>query len=257
MTSVGVLDKVMAILDAFADGSTRLDPAAVATRVGVSTPTAYRLMGAMAQHRLLDVDGRTYGLGSKLLELGSRAHRGVDVRAAALPHLRHLSTESAETVELQIRTGHRRVPIEMIVGSRTVRTAGELGVPLPVHVGASSRVLLAWLDEEQAMRLARESADELPDHPWDPEQYLTRLRLVREQGWEYSRGERDPETSAVSAPVRDRNGYVVAAVVVSSTLTRLADEAHRTAVIDLVRTAAHAISTDLGHHTDAPLEATP
>lgn len=257
MASVGVLDKVMAILDAFADGSTRLEPVAVATRVGVSTPTAYRLMGAMAQHRLLDVDGRSYGLGSKLLELGSRATRGVDVCAVAFPHMRRLSTASTETVELQIRTGHRRVPIEMIVGSRTVRTAGELGVPLPVHVGASSRVLLAWLDEEQAMRLARESADELPDRPWDPEQYLARLRLVRKQGWEYSRGERDPETSAVSAPVRDRNGYVVAAVVVSSTLTRLSDEAHRTAVIDLLRATAHAISTDLGHPTDEPLEATP
>jgi len=257
VTSVGVLDKVMAILDAFADGSTRLEPGAVATRVGVSTPTAYRLMSAMAQHRLLDADGRTYGLGSKLLELGSRTHRGVDVRAAALPHLRHLSTKSAETVELQIRTGHRRVPIEMIVGSRTVRTAGELGVPLPLHVGASSRVLLAWLDEDQAMRLAQDSADEMPDHPWDRELYLARLRLVREQGWEYSQGERDPETSAVSAPVRDRNGYVVAAVVASSTLTRLADDTHRTAVIDLVRATALAISTDLGHHTDEPLEATP
>lgn len=257
MTTVGVLDKVMAILDAFADGSTRLDPGAVATRVGVSTPTAYRLMGAMAQHRLLDVDGRRYALGSKLLELGSRAHRGIDVRAVALPHLRHLSEVSAETVELQIRTGHRRVPIEMIVGSRTVRTAGELGVPLPVHVGASSRVLLAWLDEEQAMRLAQDSANETPGQPWDADRYLAQLRKVRQQGWEYSRGERDPETSAVSAPIWDRNGYVVAAVVVSSTLTRLSEEAHRTAVIGQLREAARTISVDLGHHTDEPLEATP
>lgn len=257
MTTVGVLDKVMAILDAFADGSTRLDPGTVAGRVRVSAPTAYRLMGAMAQHRLLDVDGRNYALGSKLLELGSRANRGIDVRAVALPHLRRLSEESAETVELQIRTGHRRVPIEMIVGSRTVRTAGEVGVPLPVHVGASSRVLLAWLDEEQAMRLAQDSADEMPDHPWDRDTYLTRLRHVRQQGWEYSRGERDPETSAVSAPVWDRNGYVAAAVVVSSTLTRLGDGPHRTAVIAQLQEATRAISADLGHHTDEPLEATP
>lgn len=253
MTAVGVLDKVMAILDAFEDGATRLDPAAVAGRVGFSTPTTYRLMKAMSQHRLLDTEGRDYRLGSRLLELGSRARSGVHVRAVALPHMKDLRDRLGETVELQIRTGHRRVPIEMAVGRRTVRTTGEIGVPLPIHIGASSRILVAWLTEDRAMELAVESAREWPGRSWDSDNYRARLRSVREQGWEYSDGERDPETSAVSAPVRDREGYVVAAMVVSSTVTRLADASHRENVIHELLKTAQAVSHELGHQSTSDL----
>lgn len=247
MSSVGVLDKVMAVLDVFTDGTDRLEPPQVASRVGISAPTAYRLMGAMAEHRLLDTEGRAYRLGIRLLQLGDRVSEGVEARAVALPHMRELRDVTGETVELQVLTGHSRVPVEMVVGRRTVRTMGEIGVPLPIHLGASSRVLVAWLDDALALELAGRSAADHPDTPWDPESYRRRLGLVRQQGWEFSAGERDSETSAVSVPIQDRLGDVVAALVVSATVTRLADEAHRSTVIKRARAAATVISTELGY----------
>ena len=252
MTSVGVLDKVMAILDAFDDGTVRLEPPQVAARIGISAPTAYRLMGAMAEHRLLGTEGRGYRLGTRLLQLGARVSEGVEVRAVALPHMKELRDAIDETVELQILTGHSRVPVEMVVGRRTVRTMGEIGVPLPIHLGASSRVLLAWLDERAALELADRSAADRPDIAWDPGDYRKRLRLVRRQGWEYSAGERDPETSAVSVPIQDRDGDVIAALVVSSTAIRLADDSHRAMVIERARVAATVISAELGHDAGSP-----
>ncbi len=247
MTSVGVLDKVVAILDVFQDGATRLDPSQVATRVGITAPTAYRLMGAMAEHRLLEAEGRAYRLGMHLLRLGAHVSEGVEARGVALPHMTALRDATEETVELQVLTGHSRVPVEMVTGRRTVRTMGQIGVPLPIHLGASSRVLLAWADEQHAVELARRSAEQYADSVWDPAGYVERLRRVRDQGWEFSAGERDPESSAVSAPVRDRVGDVVAALVVSSTVTRFADAQHRAMVIDQTRDAAAAISAALGH----------
>src|ERR1700754_4602657 len=154
------------ILDAFDDGTVRLEPPQVAARIGISAPTAYRLMGAMAEHRLLGTEGRGYRLGTRLLQLGARVSEGVEVRAVALPHMKELRDAIDETVELQILTGHSRVPVEMVVGRRTVRTMGELGVPLPIHLGASSRVLLAWLDEQVALELADRSAADQPDPAW-------------------------------------------------------------------------------------------
>ena len=252
MASVGVLDKVMAILDAFDDGTVRLEPPQVAARIGISAPTAYRLMGAMAEHRLLGTEGRGYRLGTRLLQLGARVSEGVEARAVALPHMKELRDAIDETVELQILTGHCRVPVEMVVSRRTVRTMGEVGVPLPIHLGASSRVLLAWLDERAALELADRSAADHPETVWDPASYRKRLRLVREQGWEYSAGERDSETSAVSVPIQDRHGDVIAALVVSSTATRLADAAHRAMIIERARAAATAISAELGRDTGFP-----
>lgn len=250
MSSVGVLDKVVAILDVFEDGAARLDPTQVATRVGISTPTAYRLMGAMAEHQLLETDGRNYGLGLRLLRLGAQVSEGVEARGVSLPHMKALRDATQETVELQILTGHSRVPVEMVTGRRPVRTMGQIGMPLPIHVGASSRILVAWSDEEVALELARRSAEQHGDAAWDPAAYRERLRLVREQGWEFSTAERDPEASAVAAPIRDRTGDVVAALVVSATATRLADEGHRAGVIDRTLESAQAISSILGHRAD-------
>ncbi|WP_137120375.1 IclR family transcriptional regulator [Segeticoccus rhizosphaerae] len=249
MSGVGVLDKVMAILAAFPDGTTRLEPSEIAERLGISVPTAYRLMAGMAEHRLLAPGRGGYRLGAGLIRLGAKATEGVEARRVALPFMKELRDATGETVELQIRTGYTRVPIEMIVGHRTVRTMGEIGVPLPIHVGASSRVLLAWMDEEEAMALARRSSEE--NHPagrppWSPQAYRRRLRVVRRQGWEFSRGERDPETSAVSVPVFDRIGDVVAAVIVSSTATRFAEEAHRSDAIARARECGSAVSLALG-----------
>jgi DNA-binding IclR family transcriptional regulator len=113
-------------------------------------------------------------------------------------------------------------------------------------------VLVAWLDEQAALELAGRSAAEHAGTHWDPQSYRERLRRVREQGWEFSAGERDPETSAVSVPIRDRHDDVITALVVSSTATRLADEAHRSAVIELTCAAANVISTELGRSAGSP-----
>lgn len=66
MSKVGVLDKVMTVLDCFPDEGTRLAPRRVAEMTGMSTPTTYRLMRAMSEHRLLVADGRQYALGPRV-----------------------------------------------------------------------------------------------------------------------------------------------------------------------------------------------
>lgn len=244
MSKVGVLDKVMAILDTFKDGSHWQDPAQVAAQTDISEPTAYRLMGAMAEHRLLESTTRRFRLGTRLLQLGTLVAEGVDVREVARPHMKALREATGETVELQILMGHTRVPVEMVIGNRTVRTTSLIGVPMPIHLGASSRVLVAWLNRSIAVDLASRSAAAYPDQRWDARKYGEQLDRVKEQGWEFSAGERDPETSAAAAPIFDPYGAVVAALVVSATTTRLSDKTHRAHVIERVCSTASDISND-------------
>jgi len=245
MTKVGVLDKVMAILDTFKDGSQWQEPARVANQVGISDPTAYRLMRAMAEHGLLEADARRFRLGTRLLQLGALVAEGIDAREVARPHMKELRDATGETVELQILVGHNRVPVEMVVGNRAVRAMDLIGVPLPIHIGASSRVLLAWLDRGIAMDLASRSAAAYPEWPWDAQAYEQQLDRVRQQGWEFSGGERDPEMSAVAAPIFGPDGDLVAALVVSGTATRFARETNRSQVIERTCAAAADIASEL------------
>ncbi|MGH3423225.1 MAG: IclR family transcriptional regulator, partial [Nocardioidaceae bacterium] len=133
MSGVGVLDKVMAILHLFPNGSTRMQPPEVAARVGIAAPTAYRLMKGMTEHGLLEHDALGYRLGVTLLHLGSRVADGLDLNHLARPHLEWLRDQTSENAELHLLHGCCRVPIEVVTSNQNLRPMGQVGVPLPLH----------------------------------------------------------------------------------------------------------------------------
>ncbi len=76
-TQVGVLDKTMAILQAFSGGNDALNPRDIAGRTAISLPTVYRLAHALENHGLLKKEGERFKLGVALMHLGagSSGHR--------------------------------------------------------------------------------------------------------------------------------------------------------------------------------------
>jgi len=254
VSDVGVLDKVMAILQSFTDDVSRVEPRAVAAELGLSPPTAYRLMKAMAQHGLLEPDGNGYRLGVTLLHLGARVADDLEVRHVARPHLERLRDRTQENAELHLRHGSSRVPVDVVPSRLNLRTMGQVGVPFPVHVGASAKVLLAWLDADEAEALAREShagharhTDDAQDGEFDATRLTRQLAQVRDQGWASSDGEREVGVASVAAPVRDRFGMVVAALVLAGPSARLMQQPAYDEAVKLTVEAAGRVSRGLGY----------
>ncbi|MGH3367616.1 MAG: IclR family transcriptional regulator [Nocardioidaceae bacterium] len=248
MSDVGVLDKVMAILQSFDDGITRLDPATLAGDLGLTAPTTYRLMKGMAEHGLLEHDARGYRLGVALLHLGSRVAEGLEVRQVARPHLEWLRDRTQENAELHLRHGISRVPVDVAPSRLNLRPMGQVGVPFPLHIGASAKVLLAWLEPDESEALAHESQRSSGDEQeFDPGQLAGRLAEVRERGWAFSDGEREVGVASVAAPVRDRFGMVVAALVLAGPSARLLAEPAFDDAVNRTTTAAERVSRGLGH----------
>lgn len=251
MSGVGVLDKVMAILSTFPDGTARLQPPQVAERLGIAPPTAYRLMKSMLVHGLLEQDREGYRLGVTLLHLGSRVADGLDLVHIARPHLQWLRDRTAENAELHLLHGSRRVPIEVMASTQNLRPMGQVGVPFPLHGGASAKVLLAWLDPPTRQALVKDSwAGDETAKAFDPEAWEEELAKTRRQGWAVSDGERESGISSIAAPIRDRSAEVVAALVVSGPTTRLADATARREGIESTLQAAARVSRAVGHEAD-------
>lgn len=250
MTSVRVLDRVMALLTAFPDGTRRWRPEEIAEEVGIPLASARRLMGAMAEHGLLDHDEHGYRLGMTLMHLGGRVAGHLDLPALSLRHLRWLRDVAGENAELHVVHGAARVPIEVVEGPATLRPVGQVGVPLPVHCGASAQVLLAEVGPLERAALIEESRRHYGSLPgFDQASWEANLDNVHARGWAASTAEREPGVSAIAAPVQDRRGVTVAAVVVSGPSVRM-DRHDREALRGAVMTAAARISRDYG----APLE---
>jgi DNA-binding IclR family transcriptional regulator len=217
-TSIGVLDKVMDILASFDKGAPLKPPREVAETLRMPLSSVYRFMQAMAEHGLLERDGREFRLGLRLASLGSRATKDMDIRRVALPHMRGLSQKTGEHTRLSVRRGSIRVVVESVAGTNNRWPLNSVGETLPLGIGSAGLVMIAWLPRHEALSLASESFAIFGiKHRTDS--LRKRLQKVRTQGYVVSLGERHPEVNAVAAPIFNE-GEVVAALSLTAPVSR-------------------------------------
>ena len=205
--------------------------------------TTHRLLASLIHAGLVRTDARSrqYALGYGLLQLTADWLNGLEIRTAALPHLRDLRQKTGETVSLNVRDADKRVAVERLDTSREIRYVIDLGRPLPLHIGAGGKAILAFLPETEIReRLALTDLS-----PRKTQRLIKELKEIREIGWAVTRGERLPGACAVSAPVFEHEGAAVASVSIlclESTLRATAPKEFGR----LVRATALSISRDLG-----------
>ena len=244
---VGVLDKAMRILQAFPAGNVALTPQEIAKRTGMPLPTVYRLAQEMSEHGWLMKEGQRFRLGMTLLRLGAMVAEGIDIRSQALPHLRWLKEQTSENSELYIRVKESRVAIEAVRGPHSLSTFVEIGAPLPLHVGAGGKILLAWLPDEEQDGLIAASAAHYSAYPLTDMQALKdTLAQIHERGWAVSEGERSADIAAIAAPIFDVHKQVAGAMVLAAPLVRLGGK-ERFRYIPLICEAARRASADMGY----------
>ena len=206
-SGIGVLDKAVAVLHAVAASPCGL--AELCERTGLPRATAHRLAAGLECHRLLARDdiGR-WQLGPGITELSASVDDPL-LRAGevVLPQLREATGES---VQLYRREGTERVCIAALEPAAGLRDTVPVGARLPMTAGSAAKVLLAYSDPETAQAVLASAT------------FTERtLAEVRRRGWAQSVAEREAGVASVSAAVRDRTGYVIAAVSVSGPIDRI------------------------------------
>ncbi len=246
-TDVGVLDKIMAILHTFTHGITLLLPQDISKRTRLPLPTVYRLCQAMSEQGMLEKDGQHFRLGITLMHLGALVAEGIDLRGQTLPHLRWLNERTSENAELHVRHGEVRIVLETVRSSHSLRPFAAIGAPLPLHLGAAGKVLLAWLPASERDTLIDISISRFAStHPLDRLALLQQLEHIQHDGWAASDAERAPGVAAIAAPLFDAHAKIVGAIALTAPSIRLSAK-QRQLFIPLVCEAAHHASTDLGY----------
>jgi DNA-binding IclR family transcriptional regulator len=153
-----------------------------------------------------------------------------------------------ETVALGVRFGSVRVCIERVESQREVRWHGEIGRVDPLYVGATGKVLLAYLSPTELSKyLASVELKELTPRTITDRKTLEReLTVVRERGYAVSDQDRSLGLSGLAAPIFLGSGEVGAALVIGGPTQRCTEEqlsAWSSAVVD----AAGRIASRLGY----------
>ena len=237
------IERAARVLAALSDSGDRMGVTEIANKVNLGKSTVHRILATLVQVRFvrLDPTSRQYALGYGLLQLTSGVLRESEVSMIALPHLRDLRQKTQETVSLNLRDNRHRVVVERLDTSHEIRYVAEIGWPLPLHVGAGGKAILAFMDDAEVLSVledAKLSANRIRN--------VTReLKEIRAAGSAFTLGERLPGAGSISAPVFNHEAVAIASVNVLSLEARLNAATVRN-FRRLVRATAMAVSGELG-----------
>lgn len=208
-------------------------------------------VGAVKQ----DLDARTYGLGPYALRLGIAGLEQFDLFGSAKEALQDLANEAGHSAFLGVWGNHGPTIVFRVEGQQS-RSVFELriGSVLPVLRSALGRNLLAYLPDGMTSTLVnQELADIASMHQSEPNLDLPRNRReiaelvkdVRARGLSRCRGMLLSDFTAISAPVFDYSGTIVAGLTVMGPVGLLDDNLDGP-VAQLVHAAAERVSIEAG-----------
>lgn len=247
---VKILDKTFRILALFSAGTPEWGVTDLAAEAGMPKSTVYRVLRVLLRHEILAQDPLTkrFRLGLGALELGRRAYEGMELRQVALPVLQRIAALSDETVVLEVlnQEHDRVVCVERAQRQTGLRLILDVGSTAPLHAGASSKVLLAFLPDEEIEAVIARGLPALTARTITDADRLRRdLAEIRERGYAVSYEETDEGAAGVAAPIWDRTGHVVAGLTIAGPLSRL-NQATVSRYVDLARDGAQQIAMELG-----------
>jgi len=246
---VGVVGKVLRILEALDASPAGLQLREIAQQTRVNKRTAYRFVAHLqSEGYLLRDEAGAYVVAPKLARLGAGIAYHATLRKVSRPMALALSNDTKETVNLGVLDGHEVLYLDVIESPHSFRMASQPGMHRPVNCTALGKALLAFLPAEQREEILPLLTFEraTPRTISNLARLRKELALAVQQGYAIDDQETDMGARCVAAPILDESGNVAAAISVSGPITRIGrDRIH--AYAQAVRKAARAISAQLGH----------
>ncbi len=218
--TVRAVERALDILLCFT-ADTDLSLTDIAGRVSLHKSTVHRLLASLEVKGFVIRDPHTekYRLGFRVWELSAHLSRTDDPAQVLLPEMERLRDELGETISLYIRDGKERIRIQAVQSNQAIRRVAPVGVRLPLYVGASSKVLLAYAETEEVDKVMQS------DPEWTTQversAFIEQLNDIRVKGFATSIEEREPGAAAVAAPIFGWSGDLSAALSVSGPANRL------------------------------------
>lgn len=218
-TTVRSVERALDILLCFTDTS-ELSLTEISVKVGLNKSTVYRLLGSIEKKGFLvkNQDTEKYRLGFRLWELSTNLIRVDDPAVMLLPEMEKLRDLLEETVSLYVRDGKERIRIQAVESRQTIRRVAAIGARLPLSVGASSKILVAYADPQTQEVILND-----PNWPenMNKESFMLQLLQIQQRGFAISIEEREVGTAAIAAPIKNQEGKLIAALAVSGPSGRL------------------------------------
>ena len=205
-------DRVADVLLLFSRAEGALGVSEIARTLQLSKAVVHRILQSLSARGLLTTldASASYVLGPAAIGMGNKAWSQLDFRTLAAPVLRRLRDETRETTTLSVLTNHSRMYLDQFESPQEIKMVVDIGARHPLHSGASSRAIIAFLPDayvdEAATALQSTKSD------FREADYRQLLEKVRRDGYATSFNERGIGAASIAAPFFDRTGNVLGSI---------------------------------------------
>jgi len=190
-------------------------------KVGYSKSTVHRICITLEKEGFLirDNNRSVFILSPKIYELGMVAIDKVNIKSTIFKFMQDIVRETGESTALYIRHNFQRICIEKLESTNDLRRIVILGKPLPLCIGASGKVFLAWMPSELQKPYLKNLEKNPPQYfKRGTDQLEKELIEIKRQGFAISSGERVPDSTSVSVPIFKIGGEVLALTIMGPSI---------------------------------------
>jgi DNA-binding IclR family transcriptional regulator len=245
---VGVISKVLRILEALQGSSAGLGLKAICDLTGLNKSTAYRFLRHLERERyLIRTEAGAYLIGPRLSQMSVSGHHGSTLQGVARPILWELWKSTQETVNLAVLDQGTVLYVDVIESPHEFRLSSRVGTRRSLHVTALGKALAAFLPAETRENILGTISFQAatPKTIMNLLQFREELGKIRRQGYAVDDEEAVQGARCVSAPILNSHGEAVAALSISGPVTRVSPS-QVAALAGAVKTTGRAISAAMG-----------
>ncbi|GLC87447.1 IclR family transcriptional regulator [Lysinibacillus piscis] len=216
----------------------------ISTKCDLPLSTLHRILQAMIKQGMVTQDSKTkhYHLGTIWMEIGLQVYDTMDYISKIRIELEQLARLVGESVYLNKPADLDTIIIERIDNpSNPIRIYDQLGIRVPMHIGAANKAILAAMSTSRAKEILQQlvPAEEIA-------QIETQLEQIKTQGFAISHGERTAGTSSIAVAIFNGFGEIIGAVSIGFVSFNVSQEKIDYLAQQLIATGQQ-VSTKLGY----------
>lgn len=250
MPIIQAVERALKILDLFDEHDMELKITDISERMQLHKSTVHSLLKTLQVHGYIDQNPENgkYRLGMKLFERGNFVIHGLDIRKVAKRYLVDLSMKTGQTTHLVILDDKEGVYIDKVEGPMATILYSRIGRRIPVHSSGVGKALIAWKSEKELQSILQDYpyVAQTPQTITNEQDLRLELQKVREQGYAVDNQENEPGVRCIAVPIRNHQGQVIAAVSISTLLSRV-DDRELEQFLQLLKAAAAEMSEQMGY----------
>lgn len=226
--SAPIVYKAFAVLKEVAKDPGSLGISDLSRVLNMNKSTLFGVTQALLDLGALRQDGtnKKFKLGPALIQLGNQSLAGISLRSLARPFMVKLAEEFMQTVFLGRIDEYGITIIEKAESPADLKVSAPVGARIPFFAAAVAKTFLASFDEFQQRRILQERT--IPKFTeksiTDEDEYVAELKRVRAAGFATDFEEYIHGVHAVSVPLLDARGWLIAAIWVVGFSTAFPEE---------------------------------